>query len=86
MRSKEYPTDEEVAKFAQGKDYPGILMKLGPIKSSNPETPLLWRYFLEKTGASDPLWNFRGKFLVSKTGEVTVPTDLEKDIERLIEE
>jgi glutathione peroxidase-family protein len=45
---QEYPTDEEVAKFAASKDYPGILMKLGVIKG--PDAPLVWRYFKEQTG------------------------------------
>lgn len=59
-------------------------MKLGKIKGD--EAPEVWKFFKDETGASDPMWNFRGKFLVSKNGEVSVPTDLEADIERLMEE
>ena len=40
----------------------------------------------EQTGASDPTWNFRGKFLVSKTGQVSVPKDVEAEIEALMKE
>jgi len=81
---QEFEKDEDIQKFAESKKFPGILMKLGKIKGD--EAPEVWRFFKEETGASDPLWNFRGKFLVSKNGEVSVPTDLEADIERLVEE
>jgi len=60
------------------------LMKLGKIKGDT--APEVWRFFKDETGAGDPLWNFKGKFLVGKNGEVSVPTDLEADIERLINE
>jgi glutathione peroxidase-family protein len=40
----------------------------------------------EESGASDPTWNFNGKFLVSKTGVVSVPKNVEKDIEALMHE
>jgi glutathione peroxidase-family protein len=59
-------------------------MKLGKIKGD--KAPEVWKFFKDETGASDPMWNFRGKFLVSKNGEVSVPADLEADIERLMEE
>eukprot|EP00536_Pseudo-nitzschia_multiseries_P011521 jgi/Psemu1/308293/fgenesh1_kg.397_\ len=59
-------------------------MKLGKIKGET--APEVWKFFKDETGASDPVWNFKGKFLVSKKGEVSVPTDLEPDIERLINE
>ena len=50
------------------------------------EAPPVWKYLRDITGSSDPSWNFKGKYLVSKTGEVSVPTDLEKDIANLMEE
>ena len=79
---QEYDNDEAIAEFAKKKNFPGIMMKLGKIKGD--KAPEVWKFFKDETGAGDPMWNFKGKFLVSKTGEVTVPTDLEADIEKLI--
>jgi len=81
---QEYDTDEAIAEFAEKKNFPGIMMKLGKIKGDS--APEVWKFFKDETGAPDPLWNFKGKFLVSKTGDVSVPTDLEADIERLVNE
>jgi glutathione peroxidase-family protein len=81
---QEFSDDADIQKFAQSKNYPGIVMKLGKIKGD--EAPDVWKFFKEQTGASDPTWNFKGKFLVSKTGAVIVPTDLEADIEKLMKE
>ena len=81
---QEFDNDEEIQEFAKSKNFPGVLMKLGKIKGDT--APEVWRFFKDETGASDPMWNFKGKFLVSKNGEVSVPTDLEADIERLMNE
>ena len=82
--SQEYKTDEEIAAFAASKNFPGVLMKLGKILGN--DAPDVWKFFKEQTGAKDPNWNFRGKFLVSKSGVVSVPTNLEADIAALMEE
>ena len=55
-------------------------------KVKGDDAPQVWKYMKEQTGAKDPTWNFKGKFLVSKTGKVSVPTDLEADIEALVNE
>ena len=81
---QEFDDDGLIQDFAKSKNFPGTLMKLGNIKG--PEAPEVWRFFKEQTGAPDPMWNFRGKFLVSKSGVVSVPTDLEADIEKLMDE
>jgi len=83
---QEYKSDEAVAKFAAKKNFPGIMMQLGKLKGN--KAPDLWKFFKDETGAKDPKWNFQGKFLISKTGIVTVSNakDLEADIERLVEE
>lgn len=81
---QEFANDEAIMEFAKSKNFPGILMQLGKIKGET--APEVWKFFKDETGAADPTWNFRGKFLVSKTGEVSVPEDLEADIERLINE
>ena len=61
-------------------------MKLGNIKGDS--APEVWKFFKSETGAKDPTWNFKGKFLVSKTGVVstTSPATVEEDIEALMEE
>lgn len=81
---QEYGTDAEIQAFADKKNFPGTLLKLG--KVTGDAAPELWKYMKAQTRASDPNWNFRGKFLVSKTGEVSVPTDVEADIEALMKE
>ena len=82
--SQEFKQDSDIADFAKSKKFPGILMKLGKIKGET--APEVWKFFKDETGAGDPNWNFKGKFLVSKSGEVSVPKDLESDIERLVNE
>jgi glutathione peroxidase-family protein len=83
---QEYKTDEAIAEFARKKNFPGIMMQLGKVKGK--EAPELWKFFKTETGAKSPKWNFQGKFLISKSGNVSVSNtkNLEADIERLIEE
>lgn len=83
--AQEYKTDEEVQAFAEKKNFPGTLMKLGKIKGD--KAPDLWKFFKAETGAADPGWNFQGKFLVSKTGVVSVSKgDVEAEITALMNE
>jgi len=82
--SQEYDNDEKIQKFAAGKGFPGVLAKLGNVLGD--EAPEVWKHMKEESGASDPTWNFNGKFLVSKTGVVSVPKNVEKDIEALMHE
>jgi glutathione peroxidase-family protein len=83
--SQEFKTDEEIQAFAAKKNFPGVLMKLGKVKGD--EAPDVWKFFKQETGAADPTWNFKGKFLVSKTGAVSVPKgDVEAAITALMEE
>ena len=81
---QEYSTDEEIQEFAKSKKFPGILMQLGSVKGDT--APEVWKHMRDITGSGDPSWNFKGKYLVSRTGEISVPTDLEADIAKLIEE
>ena len=86
---QEYKTAEEVVSFANAKGFPpspgGEVMSIGEIKGANARES--WRFFYHETGATEPTWNFKGKFLVSKTGKVVVPgNDLEGDIRKLLEE
>mmetsp|Transcript_175 Transcript_175/g.230 ORF Transcript_175/g.230 Transcript_175/m.230 type:complete len:92 (-) Transcript_175:238-513(-) len=82
--AQEYDTDEQIRAFADSKGFPGILMKLGKVKGE--QAPEVWRYMKDQAGASDPTWNFNGKFLVSKTGQVCVPRNVDRDIETLMNE
>jgi glutathione peroxidase-family protein len=60
-------------------------MKLGNILGD--EASDVWKFFKAETGAADPGWNFKGKFLVSKTGKVSVPKgNVEAEIEALMKE
>jgi glutathione peroxidase-family protein len=60
-------------------------MKLGNILGD--KAPDVWKFFKAETGAKDPTWNFNGKFLVSKTGVVSVPKgNVEAEIEALMKE
>jgi glutathione peroxidase-family protein len=84
--AQEYKTDAEVADFAKSKTFPGIMMKLGKIKGD--DAPEVWKFFEQETGVPNPTWNFKGKFLVSKSGKVsaTSPDAVEDDITALMEE
>jgi len=81
---QEFAKNDAIAEFAKKKEFPGIMMKLGKVKGE--EAPELWRFFQDETDAADPLWNFQGKFLVSKTGVVSEPTNVVADIDYLINE
>lgn len=59
-------------------------MALGSVKGD--QAPAIWKHLRDETGNGDPAWNFDSKYLVSKTGEVIVTSDIEADIERLIQE
>ena len=78
--------DGEIAAFAQSKNFPdnGTLMKLGSVVGDT--APDLWKCLRESAGAADPGWNFDAKFLMSKDGKVSVPSDVDAEIEKLISE
>jgi glutathione peroxidase len=82
--AQEYETDEEIAAFAKEKNFPGLLVQLGHV--TGPGASEVWKFFRKATGAKAPVWNFDGKFLVSKSGQVSLPTSdsLEADIARLV--
>jgi len=79
---QEFDSDAQIHEFANGKGFPGVLMKLGKVKG--PSAPEIWKFMKEETGASDPTWNFNGKFLVSKSGKVSVPRNVKADIDALM--
>jgi len=83
---QEFGSDEEIAAFAESKNFPsnGILMKLGSVKGDT--APEIWKHMRDSTGSSDPSWNFDSAYLVSKSGEVSVPQNVETDIEALLGE
>lgn len=82
--AQEFDSDDKIAEFARSKNFPGILMKLGNVKGPNASE--IWKHMKAESGAPDPTWNFNGKFLVSKSGKVSVPRNVESDIEALMAE
>lgn len=52
-----------------------------------PNADPVFRFFKEQTGADDPQWNFKGKFLVSRDGVVSVPGgNIKGDIQKLVDQ
>lgn len=71
-------TNADIAAFAYEKakfpDPPqAFLMSKGLV--NGPDAREAWKLMKQQTGAEDPGWNFRGKFLVDKDGAVSVPGD-----------
>lgn len=87
--AQEFETNDKIQEFAASRNFPsndvGVLMALG--KVTGDEASEVWKHMKEETGASDPSWNFGRKFLVSKTGAVSVPkANLNDAIRMLVEE
>lgn len=59
-------------------------MQLGSVVGE--DAPEVWKHMREATDSSDPGWNFDSKYLVSKSGIASVPSDVEGDIEKLLSE
>jgi len=83
---QEFGTDEEIAAFAASKNFPatGYLMKLGSVKGD--AAPEIWKHMRDATGSGNPGWNFDSAYLVSKSGAVSVPKNVEQEIEALMAE
>jgi len=85
---QEFGTDGEIASFAASRNFPspptGYLMKLGSVKGSS--APSIWKFLRDSTGSSDPGWNFDSQYLVSKSGVVSVPRNVEAEIASLMAE
>lgn len=88
--AQEYDSDEKIRGFAAGRNFPGsdgvgVLLALGKVKGD--DAPEVWRFMREEAGGKDPTWNFDGKFLVDKSGSVSVPKgSVGKAISALMEE
>ena len=84
---QEFTTDEEVLDFAKRQEFPGIMMKLGKVQSTETDCQELWNFLRVQTGAPDPTWNFASKFLISKTGKVSASAgNISSEIAALIEQ
>ena len=88
---QEFGTDDEISKFATSKNFPfdgaGCLMKLGSVKGDTASD--IWKYMRDNNSSNDtvdPSWNFSTSYLVSKSGKVSIPTNVEQDIETLMAE
>ena len=63
----------------------GTLMNIGDVAGPNARPS--WKFFYDQTGASEPTWNFKGKFLVDRNGKVSVPSsNVEADIVALLDQ
>lgn len=85
--AQEFADDARVATFAASRNFPGRLVKIGNVLGD--DAPELWKRLRRATGAPDPTWNFRGKFLVSKTGvasAVSANDDVEERVAALVAE
>ena len=62
-------------------------MKLGKVKSTaGTECQEIWNYLRLQTLSNDPNWNFASKYLISKTGQVTISKgNISTEIAELIE-
>ena len=86
---QEFSDPSAVVDFAASKGFapgPGkTIMSVGDVAGEAARDS--WKLMYATTGAAEPTWNFKGKFLVSRTGEITVPgDDVEADIVRLLNE
>merc|ERR1712238_126868 len=85
---QEFGTDEEIAAFAASKQFPanGVLMQLGSVQGDGASA--MWKCLRDATGSGDPSWNFSDKYLISKSGKVSVAdaNDVEADIAALMAE
>ena len=74
-----------VLEFAEGKGFEGTVMSIGDVVGPNARKA--WSFFYEQTGAPEPGWNFKGKFLVGRDGGVkAASSNLEQDIVDLLDE
>jgi len=92
---QEFGTDTEISSFAASKNFPfakegggvGVLMKLGSVKGDTASA--IWKYMRENNfsnNSKDPRWNFSAQYLVSKSGKVSIPKNVEQEIAALTAE
>ena len=80
--AQELKSDSDVTTFAASSGFEGVVFQTGPV-ASRP----VFRHCLEATGSEAITWNFRGLFLVSRSGVVSVPgKNVEADIHMLLAE
>lgn len=79
---QELGTDPEIAAFAAKSGFQGTLLAKRAVVNGPGAGPCY--SYLHEVGMGDVGWNFDGKFIVSRTGEVTFPTDPEAEIAALL--
>jgi len=78
------PGDEvAISNYARKQDFEGIILAKGDVNGAKARTT--FRYLKNASGVSSISWNFDGKFLVGKNGEVFHVTD-NKDLEAMVKE
>ena len=85
---QEYEDNAEILAFATKSGFKdgeyGHLFALGNIKGKNARP--LWRYLYASTNTGPPIWNFKGKYLVDRSGVPHKVKDLEAQIQAMLEE
>ena len=79
---QELGTDAEIAAFAAKSGFVGTLVAKAAVVNGPGAGPTY--QFLQAAGMANVGWNFDGKFLVSRTGEVSFTSDPAADIASLI--
>ena len=76
--NQELADDASIADFAKGKGFEGVIFSKGPAN----DRPVF--QLLQKESGSPPIeWNFKGLYIVSKTGEVVAVPD-GADVEEIV--
>jgi len=70
---QELGTDAEIATFAAKSGFVGTIIAKAPVVNGPGAGPTY--QFLHAAGMGNVGWNFDGKFLVSRTGEVSLTSD-----------
>ena len=76
--NQELGSDAEIVEFAKGKGFEGIIFTKGPCNSRP-----VFQTLQALSGGPEIGWNFKGLYVVSKTGEVSEVKD-GMDVEELV--
>ena len=80
--AQELKSDAEVEAFARSRGFEGVVFRTGPVMSRP-----VFQHCIAASGAGPIAWNFKGLFLVSRSGAVRAPgEDLEADVRALLAE
>lgn len=85
---QEFEDNAEILEFAESKGFRngvyGHLFALGNITGKT--TRPLWQYLYAATETSAPTWNFKGKYLIDRSGKAHEVKNLEAQIQTMLAE